>query len=180
MNPDGCAEVREMHAYCLFCETQRCRDIARLIEKMLGYRCISPQIVQRKWTKGKCEDVPHAWLPGYLFLYTEEAIFPRLEISGIIRFLGQGELQNEDLAFAEMIYEKEGQIGTVQLIQEGDRCRLEDPLWENVQGVVIKMDRGRKRCCVEFEFDHIRRTVWVGYDIVRKDDTANGGETVKR
>lgn len=158
-----------MHAYCLFCETQRCKEIALLIEKTMGYRCIYPKMTQRKWIRGECVDVTHDWLPGYLFLYTENPITPQFNIPGIIRFLGQGELTNTDLAFAEMLYKLDGQIGTVQLIQVGDRCGLEDPLWENVQGVITKIDRGRKRCCIEFVFDHGRRTVWVGYDIVKRE-----------
>ena len=156
-----------MHAYCMFCETQRCRDIATLIEKALGYRCISPRLIQRKWVKGKPIEVEHAWLPGYLFLYTEKPIAPRLNISGIIRFLGNGELANADLAFAVMLYQRNGILGTVQLFEEGDRCSLADPSWEHVQGTILKMDRGRKRCCVEFEFDHVKRSVWVGYELIR-------------
>ena len=38
-----------------------------------------------------------------------------------------------------------------------------------IQGKVVKMDFGRKRCCIEFEFDEVRRTIWVGYEMVRKD-----------
>ncbi len=159
-------EVPGVHAYCIFCETQRCREIALLIEKVFGYRCISQQIIQRKWIKGTATDVPHAWLPGYLFMYTEEPIEPHLYFSGMIRFLGNDELKNEDFSFAMMLHQKEGIIGTAHVMQVGDRCRLTDPLWENVHGTIQKMDRGRKRCCVEFEFDGEKRTVWVGYDMV--------------
>ena len=157
--------------YCLFCETQRCKEIALLIEKTMGYRCISPKMIQRKWVKGVATEEEHQWLPGYLFLYTEQPIEPWLDFRGIIRFLGKGELAHEDRAFADMLYERDGIIGTAKVIQEGDRCRLADPLWENVQGTIRKIDRGRKRCCVEFEFDHVRRTVWVGYDLVEAENT---------
>ena len=81
-----------MYAYCLFCETQRCRQIAAIISKDYGYQCIYPQIVQRKWIKGVPMEVSHDWLPGYLFLYSEQLIQTRLNIIGIIRFLGNGEL----------------------------------------------------------------------------------------
>ena len=92
-----------MYAYCLFCETQKCKIIANIIEHKYGIRCISPEIIQRKWTKGVCEDLRHPWLPGYVFLYSDEPVTDPLQVSGIIRKLGDGELQNEDLAFANML-----------------------------------------------------------------------------
>ena len=156
-----------MHAYCLFCETQKCRIIARLIEKCWGIRCIFPQIIQRKWVKGVAEDTPHAMLPGYIFLYPEKPLENLIWIPGVIRTLGRGELQHSDLAFATMIHEHDGVIGTIRLAETGDRCTVADPLWQQMEGKVIKVDRGRKRCCVEFSFDHQRRTVWLGYDLVR-------------
>ena len=112
-------------------------------------------------------------LPGYIFLYPEETMTDPIRIPGIIRMLGNGPLQNEDLAFATMLREHHGVIGTICLAEEGDRCVIRDPLWENQRGVILKIDRGRKRCCVEFEFDHIRRTVWVGYDLVKAEDPGN-------
>lgn len=160
-----------MPAYCLFCETQRCVTIARLIEHNWNIRCISPEIIQRKWIKGVCEEKRHCWLPGYIFLYSEDPLEPSflksLRVQGIIRLLGNGELQNEDFAFAEMLQERNGIIGAVQLTEVGQRCVIDDLLWQKAEGKVIKIDRGRKRCCVEFVFDGIRRTVWLGYETVR-------------
>lgn len=153
-----------MHAYCLFCETQRCRLIAEYISRYYGYPCFSPQIIQRKWIKGTLTEETHQWLPGYVFLYTDDEIVPRFDIKGIIRCLGNSELKGPDLAFAEMIYQQNGIIGTIPLIREGDRCSISDPAWTEMAGRVIKIDRGRKRCCVEFEFDGVIRTVWAGYE----------------
>ncbi len=156
-----------MYSYCLFCETQKCKIIANIIEHKYGIRCISPEIIQRKWTKGVCEELRHPWLPGYVFLYSEVPVTDPIKVSGIIRKLGDGELQNEDLAFANMLYEHDGVMGTIQLVEEGQHCTVNDPLWKQMEGKVIKIDRGRKRCCVEFIFDDIRRTVWLGYDLIR-------------
>lgn len=158
-----------MNACCLFCETQKCAIIAHIIERYWGIRCISPQIIQRKWVKGKAEDKPHAMLPGYIFLYPEGPIERPLRIPGILRRLGdeEGFLQNEDLAFATMLEDHNGVLGTIRLAEEGDRCTVTDPLWEKMEGKVIKVDRSRKRCCVEFTFDSIRRTVWLGYELIQ-------------
>ncbi len=160
-----------MHAYCLFCETQSCGIIAATIEKVYHLRCIRPQVVQLKWVKGIPFEVCHDWLPGYLFLYTEEPVVPRFRIDGIIRVLGGGELTGQDLAFAQMLHEKNGLLGTVHLAQVGDRCHVEDPSWENMHGTVIKMDRGRRRCCVAFDFDGVQRKIWVGYELIRKEES---------
>ena len=155
-----------MHAYCIYCERYRCATILRLMELQPGFRCISPRIVQRKWVRGRCEEEIHDWLPGYIFLYTEESLCNRIHIPGIIRWLGYGELEGTDRAFAEMLYKKNGVMGTVRLAETGDRCVIDDPLWKNMEGVIIKIDRGRKRCCIEIIFDEAPRTVWLGYDLV--------------
>ena len=158
-----------MHAYCLFCETKRCHDIAFIIERDLGYRCFVPIIIQRKWVKGVAQEVRHDWLPGYVFLYTNEPVHPRFAVKGIIRCLGNDELEGNDLAFAEMLYARDGILGTVKLAEVGDRCKLIDPLWASISGTLIKVDRGRKRCCVEYEFDGVKRQVWAGYDMVEAE-----------
>ena len=174
--PRGCSSwkgERRLYAYCLFCETQRCADLARLIETVHGLRCISPQIIQRKWVRGRETEERHAWLPGYIFVYAAEAVLPPLPFSGIIRCLGHGPLIGQDLAFADMIRQRDGVLGTVRLAQEGDRCTLNDPLWQGVQGTIVKLDRGRKRCCVEFVFDQVPRRVWVGYDLIEPSQTGD-------
>ena len=155
-----------MPAYCLFCETQKCRTIVRLIERYWGIPCVSPEIIQRKWVKGIVREVRHSMLPGYIFLYPEKPLEKLIRIPGIIRTLGNGELQNEDLAFATMMREQNGVIGVISLTEIGEHCIITDSIWEEMEGKVIKMDRGRKRCCVEFAFDSVRRTIWLGYDLV--------------
>ncbi len=158
-------EVKPVYAYCFFCVTQRCRPIAEYISRSYGYQCISPRIIQRKWIKGKMTEESHDWLPGYVFLYTDELIMPYFNIDGIIRCLGNRELSGTDLSFAEMIYRHHGVIGAVSLIREGESCRINDPAWNEMCGKIIKIDRGRQRCCIEFMFDSCKRTVWVGYEI---------------
>ena len=155
-----------VHAYCLFCETRRCGEIAENIERQYGLRCISPQVIQRKWVKGVPQEERHDWLPGYVFVYAQEDIRPWFRVSGIIRCLGNEKLSGNDLEFAQMLWDKNGIIGCIKLKEVGDKCKIADPAWENIEGTVVKLDRGRKRCCVAFEFDGVERTVWVGYDLV--------------
>ena len=156
-----------MYAYCLFCETQKCATVATLIEKTMEIRCFSPTIIQRKWVKGICEEKPHPWLPGYVFLYSDEPLTDPIKFPGVIRILGNGELKGEDLNFANMLYEHDGIMGTIHLAEVGQYCTVDDPLWQKMKCKVIKIDKGRKRCCVEFSFDNIQRTVWLGYELVK-------------
>lgn len=158
-----------MFAYCLFCETQRCKAIADIISKNYGYICISPQIIQRKWIKGNPTEEAHDWLPGYIFLYSEIPILPHFEVEGIIRILGNSALTGSDQRFAELILCHNGVIGNVTLIQNNGRCILSDPAWNSFNATIIKLDRERKRCCVQFEFDDAIRTIWIGYEISSND-----------
>ena len=171
-----------MYAYCLFCETQKCEMIAQVIQSVYSIRCISPRILQRKWVKGECLEVSHPWLPGYIFLYTEEPIIPNFPIPGILRWLERSALKGQDFAFAETLYQQNGVMGSVRLAQVGDRCRIADPVWENMRGVIVKVDRARKRCCLEVEFDQKKLTVWVGYNLVEPEtegkDTATNNNPV--
>ncbi len=160
-----------MIAYCLFCETRRCGEIAKAIEDKYGYRCISPKILQRKWVQGVPQEVWHDWLPGYLFLYTEAPVERRLIIKGILRRLGEGPLEGRDHDFAMTLYQRGGVMGTVHLSQVGDRCTIHDPAWKGIAGTLLKLDRNRKRCCVEFEFDGVKRSVWVGYEMLEPDES---------
>ena len=170
-------EMIQLYAYCFFCETQRCKVIADLIRKDYGYTCFAPQIIQRKWVRGIPTEEPHDWLPGYVFVYSPEKIIPRFPIDGIIRCLGNEELYGQDREFAEMLYQKNGVIGSVPLLQDGARCFVADPSWQGMQGTVIKMDRGRRRCCLEFVFDEVRRTIWVGYEMLQPE-TENKTENI--
>lgn len=157
-----------MPAYCLFCETQKCATISTLIERCWGIRCISPQIIQRKWVKGIPKEVRHLMLPGYIFIYPDIPLEKLIWVPGIIRTLGNSQLQNRDLAFADMLKKCNGVVGTIHLSMEGDRFALEDPLWQHIGGKIVKIDRERKRCCIEFTFDDIQHFIWLGYDLAKK------------
>lgn len=154
-----------MPAYCLFCETQKCMTIARLIERCWNIPCISPRIIQRKWVKGILQEVSHSMLPGYIFLYPKDRLEKLIHIPGIIRTLGNDELRNEDLAFANLLREYDGVIGTIRLSKEGDLYIVDEPLWQKLEGKVIKVDRGRRRCCIEFVFDDVQRSIWLGFEV---------------
>ena len=63
-----------MFAYCLQCQTQRCRIIAELLEKRGANRAFSPQIISRQRKQGKNEDHQSDLIPGYVFVYMEQQL----------------------------------------------------------------------------------------------------------
>ena len=63
-----------MYVYCMFCETQRCKVIAKLMEIRGAMRSFSPQIVRRQRKKGQNLEKQFDLLPGYVFVYSEQPI----------------------------------------------------------------------------------------------------------
>ena len=99
-----------MYHYCLFCLTQRSEIIKQLIERQYGYKVISPKIIQRHWVHGQKVEKEYQYLPGYLFIYTDEPIESVTElrrINGVIRQLGElntgFQLNGSDLTFSEFL-----------------------------------------------------------------------------
>lgn len=161
-----------MYTYCLFCQTQRCKVIAQLLEILGVERAFSPQIVRRLRKKGANVDVAYDLLPGYVFLYTEEEIVdPRFfyGIDGIIRRIGRTEegwqLQGADREFALQLLEKDGQVGTQRVFQEGEQVMLTDPLFLGCQGRVTRIDYRKRRARVDFVFNGTDCHTWIAFEL---------------
>ena len=179
-----------MHTYCLFCQTQKAAQVVNLIESIYpedtGVRCISPRIVQRCWVKGKEELRVHDYLPGYLFLYTEDPIKEFVElrrVTGVIRLLGERddgyELVGADRDFAEMLHNMDGTIGIMKTVKVGDRVQLDKSIYKGFTGEVIRVDRRKGRCQIRFEFDKSIQNVWVGYEVVVHAENPTGGDSAE-
>ena len=136
-----------MYAYCLFCLTQRCRTIAKLMEIRGVDRAFSPQIMHRHRKKGENKRLMHDLLPGYVFLYNEERLTDYTlfcGMDGVIRRVGRRddgyELEGPDLDFAMKLLEKDGVVGGMSLCKVGEEVRLTDPLFIGCQGKVTEID----------------------------------------
>lgn len=166
-----------MHAYCLFCQTQRCEEIAEAIRSITGYQCLVPRIVQRYWKKGQEEHRIHPYLPGYLFLYTEDPIddFRNIRsITGVLRVLGLPEngyqLTGSDRAFADMLHQMDGTLGILKTCTVGDRVQIDASLYQGFCGEITRLDRRKGRAQIRFDFDGQIQNVWVGVDLVKRQD----------
>ena len=179
----------EQHIYCIFCETQRAEAIAGLINQVLPVRCISPKIVQRYWKQGREEHRIHQYLPGYLFMFSEEPIESFRDIfrfDGVLRVLGDNENGNElegsDRIFAQMLRDMDGTLGIMKAVQEGDQVRLAGELYHGFTGEIVRLDKRKGRAQIRFGFDGHVQNVWVGYDLIRpssedRNPAAKAGET---
>ena len=165
-----------MFVYCLFCETQRCKVIARLMEIRGVIRAFSPQIVRRQRKKGENREVQFDLLPGYVFIFSEYRMADYTQffgMDGVIRRIGKQEdgyeLAGADLDFAMKLYEKDGLVGSMKTCCIGDEVTLEDPLFNGCQGRVTRIDRRKERARVDFVFDNIACHTWISIDGVNKE-----------
>lgn len=160
-----------MFAYCLFCRTQRCSRIARLLEIRGVDRAFSPKILSKQRKEGVNVPVERDLLPGYVFLFNEErltdfAVFAGID--GVIRRVGrteQGyELEGPDRDFAFGLLEHGGEVGAMRMVKMGDTVKLEDPLFEGSEGVITKIDYRKERARVDFKFEGNDCHAWVAID----------------
>ena len=164
-----------MYVYCLFCRTQRCARIARLMEIRGVERAFSPKILSKQRIEGKNVFKEHDLLPGYVFLFHEERIIEWdifSGIDGIIRRVGRTEkgyeLEGADREFALGLYEKNGQVGAMKLVSVGETVRLVDNLFDGSEGVVTKIDYRKERARVDFKFEGNACHTWVAIEEVRR------------
>ena len=166
-----------MYAYCLFCDTVKCRDVVEQIERKLGFKAIDPKIIQRKWVKGVCEEQVRTLLPGYVFVYADVPVeYPRaaFRLDNVIRLLGEQEsnftLLGDDFTFAKMLWNCDGTIGILKAYQEGDRVRLVPGALGGIEGEIVKLERRKGRAMIQYQFAGTTCTTWVGYDLIEGND----------
>ena len=162
-----------MYAYCLFCRTQRCKIIAKLLEIRGAGRAFSPQIIRKQRKQGENVRKLFDLLPGYVFIYSEERLTDYMlfyGMDGVIRRVGRTEtgyeLSGPDLDFAMKLLEKDGIVGGMKACHIGDNVTLEDPLFSGCEGRVTTVDYRKERAKVEFVFDNAKRDIWVSLDEV--------------
>ena len=163
-----------MYVYCLFCRTQRCTRIARLLEIRGVQRAFSPKILSKQRKAGSNLPVERDLLPGYVFLFNEERLTEYevfAGIDGVIRRVGRTEegyeLEGADREFALGLLERGGNVGAMKMVKIGENVRLEDPLFDGSEGVVTKIDYRKERARVDFKFEGNDCHAWVAVEGVR-------------
>ena len=166
---------RVLYAYCLFCRTQRCEKIARVLEVKGMARAFSPRILQRQRVKGENIRKYADFLPGYVFVFSEEPLTDYsvfFGIDGVIRKVGQAdenyELQGSDREFALELLEKDGIVGGMRMVKIGEDVTLDDPLFAGNRGKVTRIDYRKERARVDFTFRGNECHTWVALEDVKK------------
>ena len=161
------------YVYCLFCQTGRCNIISELLRIRGIDQAFSPKIVCHERKQGVLYQVTRDLLPGYVFVYDREDLMNTdllWGIEGVIRRVGRLEnrfqLEGSDLAFARYLLAKEGVLGIVQLVQEGDQVLTDDPLFEGQLGRVLRLDARKKRAKIQYDFDGETRSTWIGCNLL--------------
>ena len=165
----------DLYAYCLFCRTQRCEKIARVLEVKGMARAFSPRILQRQRVKGENIRKYADFLPGYVFAFSEEPLTEYsvfFGIDGVIRKVGQAdenyELQGSDREFALELLEKDGIVGGMRMVKIGEDVTLDDPLFAGNRGKVTRIDYRKERARVDFTFRGNECHTWVALEDVKK------------
>ena len=178
-----------MYSYCLFCETQKCRALARELQRVFGYTVIAPRTVQHTWSAGAMTDREHDLLPGYLFLYTEDLIEdlrPLRRFSGVLRILGEKDdgylLKGRDEQFALALLSLGGVVGKTRVYKEGQKIKLADDAFQGIEAKILKASHRNRRLQIELPFAGMLVKTWVEYEMVKTDireelDTAGRPES---
>ncbi len=172
---EAAAMASDLYAYCLYCRTQRCEKIARMLEVKGMVRAFSPRILQRQRVKGENIRMYTDFLPGYVFAFSEKqlkdySVF--FGIDGVIRKVGQAdekyELQGSDREFAMELLEKDGIVGGMRMVKIGEEVTLDDPLFAGNRGKVTRIDYRKERARVDFTFRGNECHTWVAREDVKK------------
>lgn len=173
-----CPEGIIMYAYCLFCQTQKCKYIASVLEQKGVLRAFSPQIIKRQRIQGANVDKQYDLLPGYVFVYSETEMIDNTlfyRVDGLIRRLGTVDnrfaLEGGDLDFALHLYEKNGIVGQVTVFKIGDQVRLDDPLFNGCSGTITEMDYRKERAKVSYRFAGMNCFTWVACRMIAAKET---------
>ena len=170
-----CKENSGLFAYCLYCRTQRCERIAKLLEVKGMVRAFTPRILQRQRVKGENIRKYTDFLPGYVFAFSEERLTDYsvfFGIDGVIRKVGQAdewyELRGSDRKFAMELLEKDGVVGGMWMVKIGEDVVLDDPLFAGNRGKVTRIDYRKERARVDFTFRGHECHTWVALENVKE------------
>lgn len=170
-----------MFAYCLYCQTQKCKKISAWLEQKPEVNtAFSPRILKRQRKLGRNIDIEFDLLPGYVFVYTDHPLSNITVLrnnSGVIRVLGNSEnlwmLTNGDFEFAMNLYKKDGKIPQLSIIKTGETVILKDPIFNSTKGQVTKIDFKQQRARIDYEFAGAHCFTWVAMELLEIDKNEN-------
>ena len=162
---------------CLFCDVGREQTVVRQVRERGWGSALFAQRVRPVMRDHRWVDTLAPLLPGYVFVYSRwgEACYDDLlRLDHVLRVLryesGEDCLAGQDLAFADWVWRLEGHIGLLKAVQAGDRIRIVDGVFSQLQGTILRMDRRRRTVHVALDTHGAIRQIWLAYEIVEKLD----------
>ncbi len=166
---------------CLFCQSGMEAKLVSYIA-FRGYgKAIFPQKKQsqlhKKAHKGETDSAP--LMMGYVFFYVEDDIETwwtdlqkREELIRVLHYGDEEEpwLVGQDLSFAQWIWNQNGIIEKVAVMQVGDRIKIVDSAFRDMNGQICKVDRRKQTCQIELDGNSMIKHLWLPYDIIEKID----------
>ena len=159
------------YIYCLFCRSGSERQLAREIAlRFPRIRAIAAMQEKHKYIDGHCEIDRRSFLPGYLFLYTNEAIdvlaIHRMDKS--YKILGDGreitELQGKDRVFAEWIWKNNGEIGISRIRTTKTGFEVFSGPLQHFLKEIVKLDKHTKNALVRMDLLEEAKEIWLAFD----------------
>lgn len=159
------------HAYCLFCRTGAEDRLKDEIEKRFGFiHALSAVQEKHKIIDKRYEIDRRNFLPGYLFLYSEEELdFEMLlRIEDIYKILGDKtnahELQGSDKAFAQWLWENEGLIGISRIRIREDKLQILSGPMQHFSRKILKLDKHTKNARIRMDFLGKASDIWLAFE----------------
>lgn len=159
---------------CLFCQTgKEDRVVARIREAGLG-EAFHPRRTKPLFHRGQWEDAEVSLLPGYVFVFTDEAVALNTlrALPDVIRPLTYGPedqtgaLFGPDRALALWLLQQNGLVGKLDAVLEGGQVRIVGGLLRSQTGRVMRIDRRKRLVHVELEVVGSIHSVWLGLNFL--------------
>lgn len=167
---EGGGEIYPLHAHCIFCETGRDEIIAARLANENNVTAFVPHIVNEECHSGVWEKHTRRMLPGYIFLYSDEAVNAERirRTDGVLRFLkyedGEYDLRGDDRLFAEWIYKAKGTVGISTAVKEGTKIRVVGGPLVDYAGSILEVKRQKRLAKVAITVGNITREVWMSFE----------------
>ena len=156
---------------CVFVESGYEALAARTVEYCgFGQTLALERILPYRRKDGTWVDRKRPLLPGYIFIRGEAVNYRLRRVNHVIRLLqyadGKCALRGSDRVFAERAFQTGGVIPKLQAHREGDFIRVDDPLLDQLNGKVLRVNKRNRIAEIDLDLVGTQNRVWLGLDII--------------
>lgn len=158
--------------------------VKRMCQRMISSTILEdsfvPRYEKKKRYHGRWHTEEVILFPGYVFVVTEdeEQLFHHLKkIPDLTKILGDEDgaipLYKEEIKFLQSFINKEHVVEMSYGYREGDIIVITDGPMKGYEGLIKKIDRHKRVAMLEVPFFGRTTQVWVGLELLVKDDRKN-------